>query len=80
MAIDYSQYSPDLASSSLYETRPTGGRSPAANRNISRIRTYFRRPRNYNKRMAGLGYALPNIGGLRLKEVNTAQGHHGWSR
>ena len=74
MAIDYSQYSPDLASSSLYETRPTGGRSPAANRNISRIRTYFRRPRNYNKRMAGLGYALPNIGGLRLKEVNTAQG------
>lgn len=75
MAIDYSQYSPDI--SSLYGGETTGrypGRSDAFNRNISRIRTYFRRPRNYNKRMAGLGYTLPNIGGLRLREIDTAQG------
>jgi hypothetical protein len=75
MAIDYSQYRPDL--STLYGDESTGrypGRSDSFNRNISRIRTYFKRPRNYTKRMAGLGYTLPNIGGLRLREINTPQG------
>jgi hypothetical protein len=41
---------------------------------ISRIRRYFKTPRNYQKNAAGLGYVLPKIGGLRLRDINTAQG------
>jgi len=82
MAIDYSRYRPDL--SGLTYAQPTTGRGglmgsyPASARNrnvaISRIRRYFKTPRNYQKNAAGLGYVLPRIGGLRLRDINTAQG------
>jgi len=82
MAIDYSRYRPDL--SGLTYEQPTTGRgglmggypSSVRNRNVavSRIRRYFRTPRNYQKNAAGLGYVLPRIGGLRLRDINTAQG------
>jgi hypothetical protein len=80
MAVDYTNYRPDL--SGIYPNAGTGddvttgrygGTSPDYNRRISRVRTYFKKPRNYSK-LAGLGYVLPNIGGLRLKDINTAQG------
>lgn len=82
MAIDYSRYRPDL--SGLTYAQPTTGRgglmgsypANARRRNvaISRIRRYFKTPRNYQKNAAGLGYVLPRIGGLRLRDINTAQG------
>jgi len=80
MAVDYTNYRPDL--SGIYPNVGTGddvttgrygGTSPDYNRRISRVRTYFKKPRNYSK-LAGLGYVLPNIGGLRLTDINTAQG------
>ena len=81
MSTNYSNYRPDLSGLSPFDgsdgdvtTGRYGGVSDAYNRNISRVRTYFRKPRNYNKKLAGLGYVLPNIGGLRLKDITTAQG------
>lgn len=82
MAIDYSSYRPNL--SGLQYATPTTGRGGLTggypesarrqNMAISRIRRYFRTPRNYQKNPAGLGYVLPKIGGLRLRDINTAQG------
>lgn len=81
MSTNYSNYRPDLSGLSPYAgsdgdatTGRYGGVSDDYNRRISRVRTYFRKPRNYNKKLAGLGYVLPNIGGLRLKDITTAQG------
>ncbi|MEK9908985.1 MAG: hypothetical protein VW498_01335 [Candidatus Thalassarchaeaceae archaeon] len=73
MAIDYSRYRPDLSSLGIGTGR-YGARTPQYNRQINRIRRYFKTPRNYQKNAAGLGYVLPKIGGLRLRDINTAQG------
>jgi hypothetical protein len=81
MAVDYSNYRPDISGIHPYAgtngdvtTGRYGGVSDDYNRQMSRVRTYFKKPRNYNKRLAGLGYVLPNIGGLRLKDITTDQG------
>jgi hypothetical protein len=73
MAIDYSRYRPDLSDLGIGTGR-YGARTPQYNRQINRIRRYFKTPRNYQKNAAGLGYVLPKIGGLRLRDINTAQG------
>jgi hypothetical protein len=73
MAIDYSRYRPDLSTLGIGTGR-YGARTPQYNRQINRIRRYFKTPRNYQKNAAGLGYVLPKIGGLRLRDINTAQG------
>lgn len=73
MAIDYSRYRPDLSNLGIGTGR-YGARTPQYNRQINRIRRYFKTPRNYQKNAAGLGYVLPKIGGLRLRDINTAQG------
>ena len=73
MAIDYSKYRPDLSTFDIGTGR-YGARTPQYNRQINRIRRYFRTPRNYQKNAAGLGYVLPKIGGLRLRDIDTAQG------
>jgi len=73
MAIDYSRYRPDLGTLGIGTGR-YGARTPQYNRQINRIRRYFKTPRNYQKNAAGLGYVLPKIGGLRLRDINTPQG------
>lgn len=73
MAIDYTNYRPDLSTLGIGTGR-YGARTPQYNRQINRIRRYFKTPRNYQKNAAGLGYVLPKIGGLRLRDINTAQG------
>lgn len=75
MAPDYTNYRPDLSGLDPYDgsTGRFGGVDPNYLRTASRVRTFFRKPRNYSKN-AGLGYVLPNIGGLRLKEITTPQG------
>lgn len=73
MAIDYTNYRPDLSTLGLGSTGRYGARTPQYNRQINRIRRYFQTPRNY-KSAYGLGHVLPKIGGLRLRDINTAQG------
>ena len=75
MAIDYTNYAPDFSALDPFDgsTGRFGGVDPNYLRTASRIRTFFKKPKNYSKN-AGLGYVLPNIGGLRLKEITTPQG------
>lgn len=59
MAIDYSNYSPELGN--MAGLTPTQRKA---------LREYFRKPRSY-KSPYGLGFKLPSIGGLRVRRGQT---------
>lgn len=61
MAVDYTNYSPELGS--------LAGYTPAQRK---AIRDYFKKPRSY-KSPYGLGFKLPTVGGLRIRRGQTTQ-------